>query len=128
MLIPIILVSWTLELLNAFLLGILPLKKGISALILQLEKIVSTDVTFVENESYFCNPYLQGETSSMEDKGVFLLDLPFSSSSYSSLFGETPKIVNVSLEPEPKSLELETLRESTRVDSSKPTTTKPLQV
>ena len=64
----------------------------------------------------------------MEDKGVFLLDLPFSSSSYSSLFGETPKIVNVPLEPEPKSLELESLRESMRVDSLKPTTTKPLQV
>ena len=85
-------------------------------------------MTFVENESYFCNPYLQGETSSMEDKGMFFLDLPFSSSSYSSLFGETPKIVNVPLEPKPKSLELESLRESTRVDSSKPTTTKPLQV
>ncbi|KAK2971692.1 hypothetical protein RJ640_007730 [Escallonia rubra] len=33
---------------------------------------VSADVTFVEEESYFSSPYLQGETSSMEDKDLFL--------------------------------------------------------
>ncbi|KAK2981315.1 hypothetical protein RJ640_007016 [Escallonia rubra] len=30
------------------------------------------DVTFVEEESYFSSPYLQGDTSSMEDKDLFL--------------------------------------------------------
>ena len=36
---------------------------------------VSADVTFVEKESYFAQPYLQGETSLMEDKDkdLFLL-------------------------------------------------------
>ncbi|KAK2975146.1 hypothetical protein RJ640_010826 [Escallonia rubra] len=33
---------------------------------------VSSDVTFVEEESYFSSPYLQGETSFMEDKDLFL--------------------------------------------------------
>ncbi|KAK2984412.1 hypothetical protein RJ640_009912 [Escallonia rubra] len=33
---------------------------------------VSADVTFVEEESYFSSPYLQGDTSSMEDKDLFL--------------------------------------------------------
>ena len=32
------------------------------------------DVTFVETEGYFSVPYLQGETSSMEDKDMFLLE------------------------------------------------------
>lgn len=108
MFILIVIVSWILELLNVFLLGILPLKKGTSAFILQMRHFfVSTDVTFFENESYFSSLYLQGEISSMEDKSVFLLDLSLSSSSYSSLCGETPKIVNVPMElelesPEPK--------------------------
>ena len=85
-------------------------------------------MTFIENESYFSSLYLQGETSSMEDKSVFLLDLSLSSSSYSSLYGETPKIVNVPLEPELESPEAKFLRESMGVDSSEPATTKPLSV
>ena len=89
---------------------------------------VSTNVTFFENESYFSSLYLQGETSSMEDKSVFLLDLSLSSSSYSSLYGETPKIVNVPLEPELESPEAKFLRESMGVDSSELVTTKPLPV
>nr|XP_019703534.2 uncharacterized protein LOC105038855 isoform X1 [Elaeis guineensis] len=36
---------------------------------------VSVDVTFNEQESYFTNPYLQGENSTREDKKDFLLDL-----------------------------------------------------
>ena len=42
---------------------------------------VSSNVSFVEHESYFNHPYLQGETSFMEDTGeedLFLLDLPSS--------------------------------------------------
>lgn len=61
----------------------------------------------------------------MEDKSVFLLDLSLSSSSYSSLYGETPKIVNVPLELELESPEAKFLRESMGVDSSEPATTKP---
>lgn len=56
---------------------------------------------------------------------VFLLDLSLSSSSYSSLYGETPKIVNVPLELELESPEAKFLRESMGVDSSEPATTKP---
>ena len=43
--------------------------------------LVSTDVTFVEDNSYFVCPYLQGETSFLEDKNkdLFLLDFPSSS-------------------------------------------------
>ncbi|KAK3040310.1 hypothetical protein RJ639_028225 [Escallonia herrerae] len=33
---------------------------------------VSADVTFVEAESYFSSPYLQGDTSSIEDNDLFL--------------------------------------------------------
>ena len=40
---------------------------------------ISRDVTFVEIEGYFSVPYLQGETSSMEDKDMFLLEFPKSS-------------------------------------------------
>ena len=39
------------------------------------------DVTFVETKGYFSVPYLQGETSSMEDKDMFLLEFPKSSPS-----------------------------------------------
>ena len=39
---------------------------------------VSVDVTFNENESYFTNPYLMGEKSTMEDKDFFLIDLSLS--------------------------------------------------
>ena len=85
-------------------------------------------MTFFENESYFSSLYLQGEASSIEDKSVFLLDLSLSSSSYFSLHGETPKTVNVPFEPELESPKPKFLRESMGADSSKPATTKPLQV
>lgn len=88
---------------------------------------VSTDMTFLENESYFSSLYLQGETSSMEDMSVFAWSV-LSSSSYSSLYGETPKIVNVPLKPELESPEPKFLRESMGVNSLEPATTKPLQV
>ena len=39
------------------------------------KKFVSADVTFIESDNYFPNPYLQGETSSMEDKDRDLFDL-----------------------------------------------------
>ena len=39
------------------------------------------DVTFVETKGHFSVPYLQGETSSMEDKDMFLLEFPKSSPS-----------------------------------------------
>ena len=64
----------------------------------------------------------------MEDKGVFLLDLPLPSFSYPSLFVETPKTVNVCLVLEPKPLESESLGESRLANSSELTTTRPLQV
>ena len=44
---------------------------------------VSFDVSFIEHESYFNYPYLQGETSFMEDidtGDLILLDLPLSMS------------------------------------------------
>ncbi|KAI3463729.1 hypothetical protein Pfo_020392, partial [Paulownia fortunei] len=46
---------------------------------------VSTDVTFVENESFFKNSYLQGENL-IEDRAndLFLLDFHFPSQSISS--------------------------------------------
>ena len=49
---------------------------------------VSIDVTFSETENYFPNPYLQVETSFMEDKDrdLFLLDL----SSFPSLQNQNP--------------------------------------
>ena len=42
----------------------------------------SADVTFFENEPYFLTPYLQGETSLIEDedRDLFLLELSSSSS------------------------------------------------
>ena len=52
-------------------------KKSINVSILQL----IFDVTFVETEGYFSVPYLQVETSSMEDKDMFLLEFPKSSPS-----------------------------------------------
>ena len=43
---------------------------------------MSADVTFFENEPYFLTPYLQGETSLIEDedRDLFLLELSSSSS------------------------------------------------
>ena len=42
--------------------------------------LISADVIFVETEPYFIQPYLQRETSIVEDKDdFFLLDLPSSS-------------------------------------------------
>ena len=39
------------------------------------------DVTYVETEGYLMLPNLQGETSSMKDKDMFLLKFPYTTKS-----------------------------------------------
>ena len=56
------------------------LRKVTNVIILLRGNFMSVDVTFFEKEPYFSTPYLQGETSLMEnkDRDLFLLELSFS--------------------------------------------------
>ena len=56
------------------------LRKVTNVIILIRGNFMFVDVSFFENESYFSTPYLQGETSLMEnkDRDLFLLELSFS--------------------------------------------------
>ena len=71
-----IIVNLIQELWNVSLSGILLQKKDTNATIHQPKKfVVSMDVTFVEKQSYFSHPSLQGKKPSMEDKDSWLLEL-----------------------------------------------------
>ena len=82
--------------LNVFLWDIHLHKRDINVITIR-QKIVSADVRFVETKNYFRNPYLQGETSFMEDKDtdLFLPDISTSSPS-SSIPPNEPSESNMS--------------------------------
>ena len=62
---------------------------------------VSANVTFVENESYFSTPYLQGELSILEDKELALPPLEIIPSSKSFKSKETTSVLPISSKPIP---------------------------
>ncbi|PON52942.1 hypothetical protein PanWU01x14_206250, partial [Parasponia andersonii] len=75
--IPITKRNLILGLLNMFLLHIHLHKKGYKCYHPTTKRfLVSANVTFVENENYFPNPYLQGEPLFVEDEDLnwYLLD------------------------------------------------------
>ena len=60
---------------------------------------VSTDVTFVENKSYFSTPYLQGELSILEDDESVIPPPEIIPSSKSFKSKEITSVLPISLEP-----------------------------
>ena len=60
---------------------------------------VSTDVTFIENQSYFSTPYLQGELSILQDEMSAIPPLEIIPSSESFKSKETTLVLLISLEP-----------------------------
>ena len=72
---------------------------------------VSTDVTFVENKSYFSTPYLQGELSILEDEESVIPPLEIIPSSKSFKSKETTLVLSISLEPIPISQSRESIEE-----------------
>ena len=73
---------------------------------------VSTNVTFVENESYFSTLYLQGELSILEDKEFALPPLEIIPSYESFKSKETTSVLPMSLEPIPISQSEESAEET----------------
>ena len=107
--------------------GYSPTQKGYKCYHPTTKKVfVSIDVTFVETESFFSQPYLQGENSCMEDKDDLFTNLSLISPKESNILESNPIHIPSSLESSPIHTPPDMSLETTRTPN--PSAARPLQV